>query len=57
MPSSRVTDELTRLIFCPPQPRDHHEQPVTAGDILAVAMLLATMVLLGFAVGAEWAAA
>jgi hypothetical protein len=33
-----------------------HKQTVTVGDILAVALLLATMALLGFAVGAEWLA-
>lgn len=35
----------------------NHKQTITAGDILAVALLLATMALLGFAVGAEWVAA
>lgn len=54
MPSSRITDELVHLMFCPPHPRDHRAQTVTAGDVFAVALLLATMVLLGFAVGAEW---
>lgn len=59
MPSSRISisDELARVIFCPPHTvRDHHKQAITGGDILAVLLLLATMVLLGFAVGAECAA-
>lgn len=58
MPSSRITDELVRLMFCPPHTavRDHRNQPVIARDILAVIVLVATLVLLGFAVGAEWVA-
>lgn len=55
MPSSRITDELVQLIFCPPHPRDHHAHTITGRDMLAVIILLATMVLLGAAVGAEWA--
>ncbi|OBJ24616.1 hypothetical protein A5622_11610 [Mycobacterium sp. 1245801.1] len=54
MPSRRITDELVHLMFCPPQPRDHHAQTVTARDIVAVIILLATMALLGAAVCAEW---
>lgn len=54
MPSNRITDELVQLIFCPPHPRDHRTQTVTGSDILAVILLLATMLLLGAAVGAEW---
>lgn len=52
-PTTRITDELVHLIFCPPV-RDHRKAPLTAGDVAAVVLLLATMVLLGFAVGAEW---
>jgi hypothetical protein len=54
MPASRITDELVHLMFCPPTPRDHHAQTVTGRDIVAVILLLATMALLGLAVGAEW---
>lgn len=35
--------------------RNHHEQPVTAGDILAVALLIVTTSALGVLVAAEWA--
>lgn len=34
--------------------RNHHERPVTAGDIAAVCVLLATMTLLGLMVALEW---